>query len=601
MLRRQRRVFKRNQKYPNFSNIKEELAINQQVKVEIRNAKKRFMDEHICGELEAGNSKPLYNLIRKSRGCANHVGSIDDCDVERVPDRFAEFFSTVYNKQVDNIPFFDVAPYEPITNMPDLVVKEEGVRALLQSLDPRKSEGPDALTGALLKSFAENVPWFVSCITHIFQTSLSQGRVPLEWKKALVCPIFKGGSRTSPNNYRPVSLTCILSKTLEHIVATEMWNHIEDNNIMSNNQHGFRKRYNTTTQLLHVTYKAAEALNNRENHHIVSFDFSKAFDKVPHKLLLHKLKAYKFNSKIIKWVEHWLSDRTSRVLVNGKYSCQFENISGVPQGSVLGPLLFLLYVNDIHRGIEADCRLYADDTLLCRNVKKTDGSDLQKDVMVLEEWSKVWHMPFNNKKCLHIQIGREVPDFVLFLNGEPIPTSSKVRYLGLTIGSNLKWKDHITNITGQANKQLGMIKRCLTYACSKTKITAFNTIVRPILEYATQVWSPWEVGLTKEVDRVHRRGIRWAYNLDRTDSVDNFMTSNDIENLKERRDAQDLLFLRKMEFGMYGTCLEHYIKRNLSYSTRNGVVGDFKCINSFKYHFFNRMEAQVKVLIPSRY
>jgi hypothetical protein len=380
-----------------------------------------------------------------------------------------------------------------------------------------------------------------------------------------------------------------------------MWKHIDDNNLMSDKQYGFRKKFNTTTQLLHVTYKAAEALNNKKNHHIVSFDFSKAFDKVPHQLLLHKLRGYSFNTQVLKWIEHWLEGRTSQVIVNGSCSGMFKNRSGVPQGSVLGPLLFLLYVNDMPRDVSSDCRLYADDALLCCNVRKSDGSDLQKDVSLLEKWSKTWCMPFNNKKCQHMQVGKETPDFTLFLNGEPISTTRQMKYLGVTIDCHIKWNTHVSNVVKQATKRLGMIKRCLDGANTKTKVIAFNTVVRPILEYATQVWSPSEVGLIRDIDRVHRRAIRWAYRMRKQDSVVEVRMLESITDLKERRDQQDVLFLRRMEFGDYGVYLESYINRNLTHDTRKGVLGNCKRINAFKNHFYNRMESQVKVLLASRY
>jgi hypothetical protein len=174
-------------------------------------------------------------------------------------------------------------------------IDSKGFLALIKSMDVRKSGGPDGISGYLLKSFEANVTNFVRYITRMFEISLQKGEIPSVWKEAYICPIYKGGNRSSPSNYRPVSLTCILSKTLEHVVCSSMWKHIEENNLLSNYQHGFRKSLNTTTQLLHVTYKASEALDNKLPYHIVSFDFSKAFDMVPHKFLLYKLTKYKFS------------------------------------------------------------------------------------------------------------------------------------------------------------------------------------------------------------------------------------------------------------------------------------------------------------------
>ena len=354
----------------------------------------------------------------------------------------------------------------------------------------------------------------------------------------------------------------------------------------------------TTTQLLHVTYGATTALNNKKNHHIVSFDFSKAFDKVPHNLLIHKLRQYKFSGEVLLWIAAWLRNRTSKVVVNGNYSMSFGNSSGVPQGSVLGPLLFLLYVNDLPGGVLSDCRLYADDTLLCCDVEHPNDDRLQRDVSALESWSKKWQMPFNNRKCLHMQVGRQTPDFNLFLNNESISTTTEIKYLGITLSEDMKWNVHVANTVKQANKTLGMIRRCLQEANIKTKLLAFNTVVRPILEYATQVWSPGEIGLSRSIEMIQRKAVKWVYRMNRRESIELKMEAENVHTLAERRAQHDLLFLRKVEFGDYDIQLENYIKTNESYDTRKGVIATFKRINAYKNHFYNRMESEVKVLFP---
>lgn len=405
-----------------------------------------------------------------------------------------------------------------------------------------------------------------------------------------------------PENYRPISLTSILSKTLEHIICSSMWKHIDTYDLLTNCQHGFRKKFNTTTQLLHVTYKAAQALDNRSNYHIVSLDFRKAFDKVPHNLLILKLTRYKFDSRVIVWIKEWLRSRSSVVKVNGQTSKEFEVLSGVPQGSVLGPLLFLIYINDMPLTIKnSECRLYADDTLLCYDWSTGGIIGLQNDIDSLYEWSVMWHMPFNINKCVHMQIGRDSPECRLKLNDQAIPTASEIKYLGLTLSNDMKWRTHILNTGKKANKTLGIVRRCLDGADSKTKLLAFNSVVRPILEYATQVWSPHVDKLSMVIDTVHRRALRWIFKLKKRESLQEIMEENGIVSLANRRKEQDILFLRRIEFGDYGIHLEKYVKLNTAHNTRHGVINNAQRINAFKYHFFNRVAADVKVLIPGRY
>ena len=216
--------------------------------------------------------------------------------------------------------------------MPVLEIRVIGVKSYLCSLDPRKSTGPDDISPAVLKNFATNVPTFIKCLTSMFQKSIDNAELPDIWRKAVVSPIYKGGPRDEVNNYRPVSITSILCKCLEHIICSNIWRHIEQNDLLSDRQQGFRKGFSTTTQLLHVVHHATEALDKKDDYHIISFDFSKAFDKVPHDLLLLKLRNYKFNRCICDWIENWLKNRVSVVAANGQRSEEFAVLSGVPQG-----------------------------------------------------------------------------------------------------------------------------------------------------------------------------------------------------------------------------------------------------------------------------
>jgi len=596
LIRKRDRIFKRNKLYPTANNIAQENDMNKKVKLAIEKAKCDYMEGHISNQLSEGNTKPFFNLIKQSRGQANQINSLTDTPNECVADKLAEHFSSVYAMDSHELPQLDVV--EPGRTMTDIQIDPKGIKKLIINLDPRKAGGPDLISAYLLKTFAVKVEYFVPCISHIFQKSLEEGMVPRDWKNANICPVYKGGKRDEVNNYRPISLTCILSKTLEHILASEMWAHINEYNIIPENQHGFRSSLNTTTQLLHVVHNATKALNDKRAYHLVSFDFSKAFDKVPHNLLIHKLNKYKFNMKSVRWIEEWLKERTSKVTVNGLISDTINCTSGVPQGSVLGPLLFLLYINDIPSKIEhSECRLYADDTLICSDAQ---NSSLQKDIDELHKWSKIWKMPFNAGKCIHIQIGKSRPDFTLYLGGVEIPSSNTLKYLGINFTSDLKWAAHITTITKKTNKTLGLLRRCLKGSSKKLKNLAFNTIAMPILEYASQVWSPYIKYLEKDLDRIHRSALRWIHRIPKYESLSETIQSENIITLKERRDQLDTNFLRKIEFGLFDIKLEKYVKKNNSHNTRNMVVKPHFNVNQFKQSFYNRMSDQVKVLFDDR-
>jgi hypothetical protein len=472
------------------------------------------------------------------------------------------------------------------------------VRKLIKKLDKRKASGPDGISAYLLKEYSDNVPSFIPALTAIFQASMKSRTLPKDWKMANICPVYKSGSRSSPSNYRPISLTSLPSKLLERIIASHMWEHIDANNLLTPNQHGFRKGLSTTTQLLHVLHTAGKALDKGDKFHLVSFDFAKAFDKVPHGLLIYKLSRYGFGRRIVGWIEEWLQGRKSVVTVNGLRSAEFKVASGVPQGSVLGPLLFLLYINDMPQCItHGECRLYADDTLLGMVVEKDRQDILQQNVSALSKWSDTWNMQFNPTKCEHMQINHKgnLPSFDLILNNIKIPKTNSIKYLGVNIHSTLRWSHHITKVCGKANKTLGIIRRCFHDASAKTSMAAFNSVVRPVMEYACQVWSPDTNCLKEELEKIHRRAIRWAFKIPKRDSVTNIMTSHNILSLSVRRDKLDLKFLEKIQVGDYFIKLKEYITFNDTYNTRGNTINPHFKTNRFKHSYYNRMRPKVKV------
>lgn len=248
----------------------------------------------------------------------------------------------------------------------------------------------------------------------------------------------------------------------------------------------------------------------------------------------------------------------------------------------------------------AECRLYADDTLLKMDLANDDQSVLQKNIDLLYTWSQKWGMEFNPKKCAHISVGNKFPSFTLYLNGTEIPKAESLKYLGVTIQNDLKWHSHISNITKKANKTLGMLRRCLHEANFRTKHLAYVTVVRPILEYACQVWSPYLKGQRDALERVQRRAVRWMCRLARLDSVSDKMVDVDIKELAVRREELDLYFLRKAEFGMVEMCIRDYVNFNEHHNTRSRGINPHFNIDQFKFSFFNRMLEHVNfdLLIP---
>lgn len=587
-----KRLFARNRRFPSIKNLEEYNACFHDIKVSLRNAKINFYD-HISDEMGRGNTKPLFNHLARRTGRSNMISGLKNTPSDQIPNKLSTHFESVFTDTQYDTP--NMAMYD-CAEMNEIELSKTGIKSLLMELDPRKSGGPDNISAMTLKMFATNIPSFVDCVKHIMQLSIQEGNVPSDWKRANIAPIFKGGDRSEANNYRPISLTCILCKICEHILASNMWKHIENNSLISKQQHGFQKNLNTTTQLLHVVHFASRALDQKKDYHIISFDFTKAFDRVPHRLLLHKLLSYRFNTPCINWIKSWLSGRSSSVVVNGVESREFPICSGVPQGSVLGPLLFLLYIDDLVKCINhSDCRLYADDTLLCTDLSTCNLEALQSDINKLLSWTEAWGMLFNSKKCVHIQVGKELPIHSLYLGDEEIPRSNTLKYLGVHIDASLKWNNHINKVVKKANRALGMLKRGLHDAPCRIKLSAYKSIVRPLLEYCTQVWSPYNIGLINSLERVQRNAMKWALQLTRYDSITSQMHLNGFTSLAYRREDQDTKFLRKVEAGLFAIDIREYIQFT-PYNTRHQTVSCQQHTNQWKNSYFNRVREKVVAL-----
>ena len=272
---------------------------------------------------------------------------------------------------------------------------------------------------------------------HLFQQSIDTGENPKEWSLANICPLFKKSDRSLACNYRPVSLTCVPCKLLEHIVCSNIMAHLDEYKLLSDRQHAFRKGHSCETQLTTVINDWAKILDNRGQVDTFILDFEKAFETPPHELLKSKLFSYGIGGKTLKWIDSFLCFRQQRVVVNGVKSDWAPVLSGVPQGTVLGPLLFSLYINDISSDIESEIRLFADDYVCYREIKdEEDTMKLQSDIDRLGSWARKWGMRFQPVKCNMMQLTRKRIKKVhasYTLKGTDLENVESIKYLGVTI------------------------------------------------------------------------------------------------------------------------------------------------------------------------
>ena len=424
-------------------------------------------------------------------------------------------------------------------NEKQIKIKIQEINKLLNSLNPNKATGPDDIQARFLKETAEEL---APALSTLFQASLDQSKIPNDWRHAKVAPVFKKGDRSKASNYRPISLTSICCKTLEHIMHSQILTHLEKQQILTDFQHGFRKRRSTETQLILTVQDLARGLDEGKQIDVILLDFSKAFDKVSHKKLLAKLEHYGIDGSYLGWVEDFLFNRTQTVVLNGRESDTVDVSSGVPQGTVLGPLLFLVYINDLPDCVNATARLFADDSALYRVIDSVeDAQSLQQDLDRLQLWEAKWSMEFNPDKCEVIRVTnkRQAIDTTYYIHDKALNRVDEVKYLGVKLHEKLQWKPHVNMITKKANSTRAFLQRNLRGCPLPVKNRCYTTYVRPTLEYAGSVWDPTGKGnknLRDKLEAVQNRCARFVTgDWRRTSSVSAMVAHLQWQSLQERR------------------------------------------------------------------
>ena len=391
------------------------------------------------GEINRGKFWKYIKSIRKDQHGIAPL-NVNDTVIVNSKDKAealnCQFQSVFTHEHLSHLPSC-CGPSQPV--IPDISISVDGVLNLLKTLDTKKASGPDQIPARILKLCAEEI---APILTVIFIQSLNSGFIPKDWLSANITPVFKKGDRSKPNNYRPISLTSICCKIFEHILYHHIIEHLNTNSILIDQQFGFRSGHSCEAQLISVVEDIHLAMDHSHQVDVIFIDFQKAFDKVPHHRLLNKLYHYGIRGKIHEWISTWLTQRTQRVVVNG-YESSFAQVqSGVPQGTVLGPLMFLLYINDINCGISSKLRLFADDCILYRSINdQNDHFHLQIDLDLIVKWTETWQMNLNIDKCAILTCSRLLSSStsVYTLNGQSLTRVTQHPYLGVMFDSTISF------------------------------------------------------------------------------------------------------------------------------------------------------------------
>lgn len=432
--------------------------------------------------------------------------------------------------------------------MQEIKVTETEILELIAKLDDEKAIGPDEVSGKILKECREVT---VRQIYDIIKCSIETGEVPAEWKRAEVIPIYKSGNKEEPLNYRPVSLTSIVCKICESIIKKHWLKFLENQKLISNNQFGFRKGRSCVTNLLNFYSRVIEGVQERDGWvDCVYLDLKKAFEKVPHDRLLWKLgKMGGLSGNILIWMKNYLRGREMRTIVKDIKSEWRAVESGVPQGSVLAPVLFLVFINDMAEGIKSYINLFADDAKLCRVIKnEEDCETLQEDLNRIWKWSKTWEMEFNMDKSHVMEMGRsENRPVGVYKMGEEVEIRkvNKEKDLGVIMQGDSQPESHINKIFGETNNLIRNIGLAFNYMDEEMMKKLISTIIRPRLEYAGVVWSPHKKKHIKKLERLQRIATKMVPGL-RGKSYEERLQALNLTTLEQRRERGDLIQVYKL-------------------------------------------------------
>ena len=564
-------------------------SARREVKKIIKKSKKQY--EINIAKDSTTDPKKFYRYINNKKNIRSGIGPLVNEDGDPIVESkdiattLNNFFSSVFTQQNRNP--LPEAIIKSSHTLPDLRVTNTDVSIQLDKLKMNKSPGPDRFYPKIIKNVKKEI---VNPLVHIYNNSLQSGIVPADWKMADVAPIFKKGNRELPGNYRPISLTSIICKILESIIRDKLVAHLEKYKLIQNTQHGFRKNRSCLTNLLEFYHKLFNYHDNTKAIDVIYLDFQKAFDKVPHDKLMIKVKALGIKGNIGNWIENWLLNRKQRVVVNGETSPWSPVTSGVPQGSVLGPILFIIYINDIDVGLNNIVSKFADDTKIGNAIiTEEDRLKLQEDLNKIAEWSKIWQMPFNVNKCQMLQIGYQNKKYKYDMLGKPITVTPCVRDLGITLTTNLKFSQHCNEAAKKANRMLGFISRNFTYKSKDIVLPLYLSLVRPHLEYAVQFWAPHLQKDIRKLESVQRRATKLIPSL-RNKPYEDRLRALNLFSLTKRRHRGKLIECFKILKGFNNVDIENYFTLAPQLPTRgNGLKlrGYRSNLDSTKYYFTN--------------
>jgi len=474
------------------------------IELEIRDAIKgqnKEVENEIIDQIKT-NTKVFYTYANSFQITKQRIGPLENKTTKKLTngpkemaDILAQQYVNVFSDPEAPIPRKLLFQQVPPTTIEDITFSAKDIEEAIEELQTHAASGPDDFPAIVLKRCKQTIS---NALYILWRKSLDTGVIPQYLLNSKIVPIFKKGDKTDAQNYRPVSLTSHLIKVFERVMRKALVKYIEKNNLLSRHQHGFRKSKSCVTQLLAHIDSILEMLSKGDNADVIYLDFAKAFDKVSHKILIQKLVNLGIKGKVLSWLRSFLSNRLQSVTVEGVLSFVHLVLSGVPQGTVLGPLLFIIFIDDIYEVIKHSLgRSFADDTRLTKDVRSSDDQQkLQEDLQAVIKWAAVNNMELHEGKFELLQHGRnedlkgDSGHTYQLSNGQNILNSKTVKDLGVTIDESLRWSSHITEVTKQASQTSAWVLRTFATRQSLPLMTLYKSLVRSKMDYCCPVWFP---------------------------------------------------------------------------------------------------------------